>query len=325
MGLNPDQLWKSGQFVWKMGKAGWDADAYVKQRMNDLLNKGYDFDTAKKMIEFEQAYKTNADFWGGEFINKTAPFQGDIGAAAGTVIGGPIGDIAGGGVGEIGFPLAEKYVLSNVDTAIAQHLSADMAKNGTFDVQNQINNANSTQATPVLKTGIEENIYKPDIRPAIDMSSIQPVYNGAPPVPDTAPVDNSLPVPGSAPANNPPPDSSTGQEDNGDSSGFLPSTGSSAPIFTRENIGSMDLSTYLQNRDSIINQMQTIGIPSTSGTMDYSKYQNPLLDESNNRIFTTDDINSMSSDEYNQYKPPIFQQNSDIGIPSNQDLQALAG
>lgn len=57
---------------------------------------------------------------------------------------------------------------------------------------------------------------------------------------------------------------------------------------------------------------------------DYAGFTNPELKDSN-RIFTREDIKSMSPEEYFKNEKAIFYQNGKIGIPSGEDLQRSQG
>lgn len=104
-------------------------------------------------------------------------------------------------------------------------------------------------------------------------------------------------------------------------------TGFAAPVnaqqFTREDIAKMDQRTFDQKLPAIEKQMRETGI-SLNSAKDFTGYQNSELNGTG-RIFTREEINKMSTDEYNRNEKAIFQQQKELGIPSEKDLKNSGG
>ena len=97
-------------------------------------------------------------------------------------------------------------------------------------------------------------------------------------------------------------------------------TGQAAPfhnIYTREMIHNMSNDDFLQNQPLIFHQLKTSGFPIENLLTqhnDISGFFNEI--SGNSIIFTREDINNMSYDEYLKNEKPIFFQLNSIGIPS---------
>lgn len=91
-------------------------------------------------------------------------------------------------------------------------------------------------------------------------------------------------------------------------------------IYTRHEIGKMSNDEFVQKHDIIMQQMQDGLIINQVPTSSYSGYVNPINND--NKIYSREDIGSMSLDEYSDNEKAIMAQLNSIGIPFNMELNA---
>jgi len=89
-------------------------------------------------------------------------------------------------------------------------------------------------------------------------------------------------------------------------------------LFTREEISKMTPEEFKQNEKTIMEQMKNGQIKSATTNINYENYKNPETGKS--RIFTREDVQKMSSDEYAKYENEINSQVKTIGLPFERDL-----
>ena len=89
-------------------------------------------------------------------------------------------------------------------------------------------------------------------------------------------------------------------------------------IFTREEIAKMTPKEFEQNEQAIMEQMKNGQIKSEANIIDYENYKNPQSGKS--RVFTREDIQKMTTDEYSKYEKEINSQIKTIGLPYEKDL-----
>lgn len=89
-------------------------------------------------------------------------------------------------------------------------------------------------------------------------------------------------------------------------------------FFTPEEIGRMSTDEFLQNESVIMKQLENGQIRNCAPRIDYNGFKNPQTDS--NRIFTREDVEKMSSDEYLANEDEIMAQIKTIGIPFKRDL-----
>ena len=77
---------------------------------------------------------------------------------------------------------------------------------------------------------------------------------------------------------------------------------------------------YLQNEQAIMQQLKEGKIGSEASSVDYESYTNPITNK--NIIYTREDIDSMSDDEYIKHEQAIYKQMNTIGIPFKSDLSS---
>lgn len=103
-------------------------------------------------------------------------------------------------------------------------------------------------------------------------------------------------------------------------------TGFAAPIdestFTPEQIGAMSNEEFAQREGEIFRQMQQGIIQPSTQVQDFSGYTNPLT--GNGQIFTREDIDSMSNEEFAKNEDAIMAQIKQIGAPTNKDMKNAA-
>lgn len=104
-------------------------------------------------------------------------------------------------------------------------------------------------------------------------------------------------------------------------------TGHAAPVqnvsqkpYTPDDIGKMSQEEFNKNEDVIMEQLRNGKITNQSSKIDYSNYKNPK--SGNNRVFTKEDIDNMSTSEFSKYENEIMAQMNSIGIPNKNDLSA---
>ena len=91
-------------------------------------------------------------------------------------------------------------------------------------------------------------------------------------------------------------------------------------IFTREEIAQMSNDEYLQNEPAIMQQLKEGKIRSGASAPNYESYTNPITNKK--LIYTREDIDSMSDDEYIKHEKAIYKQMNTIGIPYKSDLSS---
>ena len=102
-------------------------------------------------------------------------------------------------------------------------------------------------------------------------------------------------------------------------------TGQAAPInniYTREMIGKMSTDEYLQHESMIMEQLKTQGIPSEKDlnkNTDFSDYFNEV--SNNSKVFTREEIQNMTTDEYLKNEKAIDYQLKTIGVPYEKDIK----
>lgn len=89
-------------------------------------------------------------------------------------------------------------------------------------------------------------------------------------------------------------------------------------IFTPEQIGKMSRNEYLQNEAQILEQYKNGEIKYQTPINDFSNYTNPI--SGINRVFTREDIDKMSIDEFTKYQQEIFAQSQSIGVPYKKSI-----
>ena len=85
-------------------------------------------------------------------------------------------------------------------------------------------------------------------------------------------------------------------------------------------LGKMSNDEFVQKHDIIMQQMQDGLIINQVPTSSYSGYVNPINND--NKIYSREDIGSMSLDEYSDNEKAIMAQLNSIGIPFNMELNA---
>lgn len=71
--------------------------------------------------------------------------------------------------------------------------------------------------------------------------------------------------------------------------------------------------------EPIIMEQLAQGLIKNDNSVNYAGYTNPITADS--KIFSREDIDKMSGDEYSQNENAIMSQLNSIGIPTNSDLQ----
>ena len=100
-------------------------------------------------------------------------------------------------------------------------------------------------------------------------------------------------------------------------------TGYAAPInynhiFTPEEIGNMTSKEFEQNEALIIQQLKNGQIQNQKPQPDYTTFKNP--ESRKNLIFTREDIDKMSNEEFTKHEQEIMSQMNSVGIPYKNDL-----
>ena len=93
-------------------------------------------------------------------------------------------------------------------------------------------------------------------------------------------------------------------------------------IFTPEEIGNLSPEKFNQYEDQIMTQLQEGKINNQSNS-DFSSYKNPF--SGNAKIYSREDLDAMSTNEYSQNEKEIFAQMNSIGVPTNSELHGAAG
>lgn len=94
------------------------------------------------------------------------------------------------------------------------------------------------------------------------------------------------------------------------------------PIYTREQIGKMSTDEYLQHESMIMEQLKTQGIPrekDLNKNTDFSDYFNEV--SNNSKVFTREEIQNMTTDEYLKNEKAIDYQLKTIGVPYEKDIK----
>ena len=94
------------------------------------------------------------------------------------------------------------------------------------------------------------------------------------------------------------------------------------PVYTREQIGKMSTDEYLQHESMIMEQLKTQGIPrekDLNKNTDFSDYFNEV--SNNSKVFTREEIQNMTTDEYLKNEKAIDYQLKTIGVPYEKDIK----
>ena len=75
---------------------------------------------------------------------------------------------------------------------------------------------------------------------------------------------------------------------------------------------------FSQNETVIMEQLRNGQIKNQTPKLDYENYKNP--ESGNKKVFTREDIDKMTVDEYSKYEKEIMAQVKSIGIPYKKDL-----
>lgn len=89
-------------------------------------------------------------------------------------------------------------------------------------------------------------------------------------------------------------------------------------IFTPEEIGKMSTEEFAQNEALIMEQIHNGQIKNQVPSFDYSSFKNPESGKS--RVFTREDLDKMTTDEFSKNENEIRVQMNSIGIPYEKDL-----
>lgn len=92
-------------------------------------------------------------------------------------------------------------------------------------------------------------------------------------------------------------------------------------LYSRNDIENMTQEEFENNEESIMQQLSNGLIVQDAEASKYSNYTNPISGD--NKIFSREDIENMSFEEYAKDEKLIQAQLNSIGIPSNSDLQKL--
>lgn len=92
-------------------------------------------------------------------------------------------------------------------------------------------------------------------------------------------------------------------------------------LYSRNDIENMTQEEFENNEDAIMQQLSNGLIVQDAEASKYSNYTNPISGD--NKIFSREDIENMSFEEYAKDEKLIQAQLNSIGIPSNSDLQKL--
>ena len=94
------------------------------------------------------------------------------------------------------------------------------------------------------------------------------------------------------------------------------------PVYTREQIGKMSTDEYLQHESMIMEQLKTQGIPhekDLNKNTDFSDYFNEV--SNNSKVFTREEIQNMTTDEYLKNEKAIDYQLKTIGVPYEKEIK----
>lgn len=92
-------------------------------------------------------------------------------------------------------------------------------------------------------------------------------------------------------------------------------------LYSRNDIENMTQEEFENNEEAIMQQLSNGLIVQDTEASKYSNYTNPISGD--NKIFSREDIENMSFEEYAKDEKLIQAQLNSIGIPSNSDLQKL--
>lgn len=92
-------------------------------------------------------------------------------------------------------------------------------------------------------------------------------------------------------------------------------------LYSRNDIENMTQEEFENNEEAIMQQLSNGLIVQDAEANKYSNYTNPISGD--NKIFSREDIENMSFEEYAKDEKLIQAQLNSIGIPSNSDLQKL--
>lgn len=92
-------------------------------------------------------------------------------------------------------------------------------------------------------------------------------------------------------------------------------------LYSRNDIENMTQEEFENNEEAIMQQLSNGLIVQGAEASKYSNYTNPISGD--NKIFSREDIENMSFEEYAKDEKLIQAQLNSIGIPSNSDLQKL--
>lgn len=92
-------------------------------------------------------------------------------------------------------------------------------------------------------------------------------------------------------------------------------------LYSRKDIENMTQEEFDNNEDVIMQQLSNGFIGQDVDTNKYLNYTNPISGD--NKIFSREDIENMSLEEYTNNEKLIHAQLNSIGVPSNSDLQEL--
>ena len=92
-------------------------------------------------------------------------------------------------------------------------------------------------------------------------------------------------------------------------------------LYSRNDIENMTQEEFENNEEAIMQQLSNGLIVQDAEASKYSNYTNPISGD--NKIFSREDIENMSFEEYAKDEKLIQAQLNSIGIPSNYDLQKL--
>lgn len=91
-------------------------------------------------------------------------------------------------------------------------------------------------------------------------------------------------------------------------------------IFSPQDIEKMSQEIFEKYEPVIMQQVQDGSIFKQSNAIDYSGYKNPLSESS--KIYTREDINNMTNQEFSENEKEINSQLNTIGTPSQSELEA---
>ena len=94
------------------------------------------------------------------------------------------------------------------------------------------------------------------------------------------------------------------------------------PVYTREQIGKMSTDEYLQHEPMIMEQLKIQGIPhekDLNKNTDFSDYFNEV--SNNSKVFTREEIQNMTTDEYLKNEKAIDYQLKTIGVPYEKEIK----